>query len=40
MREITGLLAKLPASDLAAVQKFLTSLPRAHAGQQSAMAKG
>ena len=39
MREIAGLLAKLPPADLAAVQKFLSSLPRAQVGPSSATAK-
>ena len=40
MREITGLLAKLPPTDLAAVQKFLSSLPPVPTRQSSATAKG
>jgi hypothetical protein len=39
LREITGLLAKLAPADLAAVQKFLASLPHAQARQLPATAK-
>ena len=40
MREITGLLARLAPTDLAAVQKFLASLPSVPIRQPPAKAKG